>query len=127
MKKRNIVGENLKKMRLRMGLTQEEVALRSGLSQGYINQLENGKRMFTQKSLEQIAKGLNVALIDFFEGEKREEAGGVREEMVEYRGKKRPPSKREIIALLNELPPSLQEHYFTLLRLERDLWKRVNR
>ncbi|MDI6759174.1 MAG: helix-turn-helix transcriptional regulator, partial [Candidatus Omnitrophota bacterium] len=52
---RNIIGENIRKLRMQAGLTQEELALKSGLSQGYVNQLENGKRNYTQKSLELIA------------------------------------------------------------------------
>jgi len=122
MKRKNIVGENLRRIRLERGLTQEEVALRSGLSQGYINQLENGKRLYTQKSLELIAKGLNVPVIDFFKKEERESGEGVREEIPEY--KKKPYSPKEVLSLLNELPPRIREHYVTLLRLERDLWKR---
>lgn len=59
-KRKNLVGKNLRKIRMQMGHTQEEVALRSCLSQGYINQLESGKRMFTQKSLEKIAEALDV-------------------------------------------------------------------
>jgi transcriptional regulator with XRE-family HTH domain len=123
MSKKNIVGENLRKIRLQMGLTQEEVALRSGLSQSYINQLESGKRMFTQKSLEQIGKALNIPIIDFFR--KEEEVATVREESSEYKYKrKKRTSKREILELLNGLPPKLKEHYLTLLRLEKELWKK---
>ncbi|MDP2277243.1 MAG: helix-turn-helix transcriptional regulator, partial [Nitrospirota bacterium] len=55
---RNIIGENIRKLRMQTGLTQEELALKSGLSQGYVNQLENGKRKYTQKSLELIADAL---------------------------------------------------------------------
>ena len=43
MKKKNIVGDNIRMLRERVRLTQEELALKSGLSQGYINQLESGK------------------------------------------------------------------------------------
>jgi len=58
MKRKNIVGDNIRRLRSEAGITQEEVALRSGLSQGYINQLESGKRRFTQKSLELIAEAI---------------------------------------------------------------------
>ncbi len=123
MKRKNTVGENLRKIRTGMGLTQEEVALRSGLSQGYINQLESGKRMFTQKSLEQIAEALNVPLLNFFrKSEKKTE--GVREDVSGYNKRKKTFSKKEIFTLLNELPAQLREHYLTLLKLEKELWKR---
>lgn len=126
MQRKNIVGENLRKIRIRMGLTQEEVALRSGLSQGYINQLESGKRMFTQKSLEQISKALKIPIIDFFKfKEEKEKSVGVREEVPEYKyRRKKSFSKKEILALLNELPPQLRDHYLTLLKLEKELWKK---
>ena len=59
-KKKNIVGDNIRRLREKAGLTQEELALKSGLSQGYINQIESGKRRFTQKSLELIADALSI-------------------------------------------------------------------
>lgn len=127
MKRKNLVGENLKKIRIKMGLTQEEVALRSELSQGYINQLESGKRTFTQKSLEQIAKALKFPIIDFFK-EGKENSLGVHEEISEYKYKRKKSSPKkegkEILALINELPPQLREHYLTLLKLEKELWKK---
>jgi len=44
----NIVDQNIVRIRQERNLTQKEMALMSGLSQGYINQLESGKRNFTQ-------------------------------------------------------------------------------
>ena len=125
MQRKNIVGENLRKIRIEKGLTQEEVALRSGLSQGYINQLESGKRKFTQKSLEQIAKALDIPIIDFFKPGKEKLVEAVCEETSKYKYPlKKPFPKKEMLALLNELPPQLREHYLTLLKLEKELWKK---
>lgn len=121
MKRENMVGKNLKKIRADKEFTQEEVALRSGLSQGYINQLESGRRMFTQKSLEQIADALNVSIADFFR--KEGTTTGVSESNVEY-NRTKPPTKKEIFALLSSLPPILKEHYFSLLKLEKVLWEK---
>ncbi|HDH11379.1 MAG TPA: XRE family transcriptional regulator [Nitrospirae bacterium] len=122
MKRNNIVGNNLRKTRMKLGLTQEEVALRSGLSQGYINQLESGKRMFTQKSLEQIAEALGISIADFFQ--KKKKLTGIREDSIEY-NRKKPPSQKEIAALLSGLPPKLKEHYFSLLKLEKEMWGKL--
>lgn len=121
MKRENMVGKNLKKIRADKEFTQEEVALRSGLSQGYINQLESGRRMFTQKSLEQIADALDVSIADFFR--KEGTTTGVSESNVEY-NRTKPPTKKEIFALLSSLPPILKEHYFSLLKLEKVLWEK---
>ena len=121
MKRKNMVGENLKKIRTDKGLTQEEVALRSGLSQGYVNQLESGKRMYTQKSLEQIADALDISIADFFRED--ETNASVREYKSED-NRTKPPTNKEISALLNGLPPKLKEHYFSLLKLEKALWEK---
>ena len=72
MKTKNIVGQNIRQIRQERGLTQEELALMSGLSQGYINQLESGKRKFTQKTLSVIAKALELPLYMFFKEEEDE-------------------------------------------------------
>ncbi|GBE37837.1 MAG TPA: XRE family transcriptional regulator [Nitrospirae bacterium] len=123
MKRKNIVGKNLRNIRKKLGLTQEEVALRSGLSQGYINQLENGKRMFTQKSIEHITEALDIPVIEFF----REGTGGAElicEETADYKREKRTYSKKEILALLNDLPSGLRDHYIDLLKLEKKFWKK---
>jgi transcriptional regulator with XRE-family HTH domain len=118
MKKRNIVGENIRKLRLKAGLTQEELALKSGLSQGYINQLESGKRKYTQKSLEMVTDALSVPEAELF-AEEAKHAPMVSVKVERYMGRR--PDKKEFLALLNELPEHIVEHYLTLLKLEKKL------
>lgn len=121
MEKRNIVGSNIRRFRLDAGITQEELALISGLSQGYINQLENGRRNYTQKSLELIAHAMSIPLIEFFK-EKEEESkqvSFVAEKDDNYQ--KKSPNKREFFQLLSDLPEHIIDHYLTLLKLEREL------
>lgn len=104
------------------GITQEELALRSGLSQGYINQLECGKRNYTQKSLELIAKALSQPVINFL----KEDEGGadakVADKTVMY--KTRSAYKKDFLSVLNDLPETVISHYLTILKIERDLLKR---
>ncbi|MBI4379344.1 MAG: helix-turn-helix transcriptional regulator [Nitrospinae bacterium] len=120
MKDRNIVGNNIRRLRLKAGLTQEDIALESGLSQGYVNQVESGKLRFTQKSLELIADALSVPLSELFRDENYPLLPKVDEQIERY--KKRRPSKREFISLLKELPDHIVEHYLTLLKFEKELW-----
>ena len=115
---RNIIGENIRKLRMQTGLTQEELALKSGLSQGYVNQLENGKRKYTQKSLELIADALAIPVAEMFK-EEGEQIDVVSKEIARY--KKKRPDKKEFLALLNELPDHIVEHYLTLLKLEGEI------
>lgn len=124
MKKRNIVGDNIRRLRLDAGLTQEELALKCGLSQGYINQLESGKRRFTQKSLDMIADTLSVPLIELFREGEVQQVPAVSEDIKLYR--KRRFDKKEFLALLKELPEHITEHYFILLKLEREIWGKKN-
>ena len=121
-KKTNIVGDNIRKLRMKEGLTQEELALKSGLSQGYINQLENGRRRYTQKCLELIAKTLSVSMGELFAEEKSRRVSVVREGFDIYKIKH--PSKSGFIALINELPKHIVEHYFILMTLEKEIWRK---
>ncbi|MCR4320093.1 MAG: helix-turn-helix transcriptional regulator [Candidatus Brocadiaceae bacterium] len=121
MEKKNTVGNNIIKFRLKTGITQEELALRSGLSQGYINQLEHGKRNYTQKSLELIAGALSVPLIEFFK-EENEQVSAVAEDVGIY--KKKRSYKKELMPILNDLPEYIADHYLTLLKLELELMRK---
>lgn len=53
---------NLKKIRLEKGLTQKELAKKSGVSGSYISFLETGKRLPTIYILVVIAKTLDVKI-----------------------------------------------------------------
>lgn len=117
MEKKNVVGSNIRKFRLKAGITQEELALMSELSQGYINQLESGKRNYTQKSLGLIANALSIPIIEFFRED--EEIPLVSEKESTYLKKK--SYKKEFIQILNDLPEHIVEHYLTLLKLEKEV------
>jgi len=57
---RRLVGENVKRLRLAAGLTQEQFAERSGFSQQYISDLERGRRNPTVVSLYELAQALGA-------------------------------------------------------------------
>ncbi|HHT9113344.1 MAG: helix-turn-helix transcriptional regulator [Planctomycetes bacterium] len=117
MEKKNVVGSNIREFRLKAGITQEELALMSELSQGYINQLESGKRNYTQKSLGLIANALSIPIIEFFRED--EEIPLVSEKESSYLKKR--SYKKEFIQILNNLPEHIVEHYLTLLKLEKEV------
>ena len=112
----NVVGENIRKIRILSGITQEELALKCNLSQGYINQLEHGKRKYTQKSLELIVEALAVPVIELFSEEKTEH---ISEAVKPY--KTRRSDNKVLLSLLDDLPDHIVSHYLVLLRIERDL------
>lgn len=121
--KDNVVGNNVRRIRERLNITQEELALRCDLTQGYINFLESGKRGYTQNSLARIAKALGVHISQLFE--EKEARDYIAESPAHY-GKRR-LIYEEIIGLLEKLPETAVEHYRMLLTAEvrmRDRKKR---
>lgn len=65
---RKLVGRNVERLRRAQGITQEQLAERSGFSQQYISGLENGRRNPTVVTLYEIALALNSAPVDLLEG-----------------------------------------------------------
>lgn len=61
---RALVGENFARLRREKGLTQEEVAARSGFSQQYLSGLEKGKRNPTVITLFELAQAIGVSHLD---------------------------------------------------------------
>ena len=58
---RKLVGRNVARLRREKGLTQEEVAARSGFSQQYLSSLERGCRNPTVITLFELAQALEVS------------------------------------------------------------------
>ena len=61
---RRLVGQNVKRIRLKSGLTQEKFAEISGFSQQYLSSLENGRRNPTVVTLYELATALRVSHMD---------------------------------------------------------------
>ena len=122
----NVAGNNIKIFRENEGITQEELALKSGLSQGYINQLENGKRRYTQKTLELIADSLSIPIIEFFKEKDKSRTASTAKDIKILVDKKK-VYKRDFLLLLKGLPDNIIEHYMSLLRLEKELLKKTSK
>jgi transcriptional regulator with XRE-family HTH domain len=56
------VGANIKRLREAQGLSQEELAERSGVHRTYVSQIERAVKNATVVSLAKIAKGLGVPM-----------------------------------------------------------------
>jgi len=61
---RKLVGRNIARLRREKGLTQEEVAERSGFSQQYLSSLEQGRRNPTIITLYELAQALGVSHVE---------------------------------------------------------------
>jgi len=60
------LGEKVRKIRLERGLSQEKLALLSGLHRTYVGAVERGERNVTLKNVEKLAKTLDVTLEELF-------------------------------------------------------------
>lgn len=57
---RRLVGQNVRRLRLQTGMTQEQFAEASGFTQPYISDLERGRRNPTVVALYELASTLGV-------------------------------------------------------------------
>ena len=60
------VGRKIKQVRKEKNITQEDLALNSGLNRAYIGYIERGERNPSTDTLSKIAKSLKVPLKELF-------------------------------------------------------------
>lgn len=58
------VGKNVRRFRKAVGLTQEEVAFKVGISRAYMGYIEQGRNLPSMELLEKVARALKVNLRD---------------------------------------------------------------
>lgn len=54
------IAKKIRQLRLQQGYTQENLSLDSGLDKAYVGHIETGRKHPTLKTLEKIAKTLNI-------------------------------------------------------------------
>jgi len=59
-------GQNLKRLRLEKGISQESLALSADLDRTYIPSIEKGERNVSITVVEKLANALNVGIMEFF-------------------------------------------------------------
>ena len=67
------VGERIKKRRLELGWTQDQLCQKAGISKGFLSDLENDKRSVSATNLLDIARSLSVSLDFLMPGKASEE------------------------------------------------------
>ena len=66
MKLRRTVARNLRRLRQKHGLSQEELADRAALNRNYVGMIEREENAPTVDALEQIAKALDINAVELF-------------------------------------------------------------
>lgn len=59
-----VFSENLKRIRLLSGISQEQLAERAGLDRTYVSSVERGKRNISLNNIFKLAEALNVTPAD---------------------------------------------------------------
>ena len=59
-------GDKVRKERMKLGLSQEELATKAGVHRTYIGMIERAEKNITLGNIEKVAKALNLKLSDFF-------------------------------------------------------------
>ena len=62
------LGERIKELRKKTGLSQEKFALKIDMDRTYFATVELGKRNISLQNIENIAKGLNITISELFDG-----------------------------------------------------------
>lgn len=60
------IGTRLRKIRMSKGITQEDLAYEANIDYSFYNQIENGKRNISVKTLTKICRVLKVNVKDIF-------------------------------------------------------------
>ena len=61
------VGDNVKRLRREQGLSQEELAHRSGIHRTFVSQIERAVKNVTLVTIDKVAQGLGVPLTKLVE------------------------------------------------------------
>jgi|TARA_B100001964_G_scaffold240081_1_gene309091 transcriptional regulator with XRE-family HTH domain len=64
---KKLFGNKVKQFRLELGISQEELAFRSGLHRTYISDLERGNRNVSLETIQKIANALNISIDKLFD------------------------------------------------------------
>lgn len=59
-------GKKVRQERMKLGISQEELAGRAGVHRTYIGMLERAEKNITLENIEKICKALNLSIGDFF-------------------------------------------------------------
>ena len=61
-------GKKVREERARLGLSQEELASRTGVHRTYIGMIERAEKNITLENIEKVSKALKISISDFFKG-----------------------------------------------------------
>ncbi|HEY0212969.1 MAG TPA: cupin domain-containing protein [Paenirhodobacter sp.] len=82
------IGERLRELRTRRGLTIAELAVAAGLSSGIISQIERGKANPSIRTLQRLRAALGVNLWEFLDSSDTVQAGPRKDDFIRHSGER---------------------------------------
>jgi len=64
----SVIGTNVRKLRNKKKLSQEELAFNAEIDRSYLSEIENGHKNLSVEMLDQIAGALDVKISELFRG-----------------------------------------------------------
>jgi len=96
------LGKRVQRLRQKVGLSQEQLAERAGISPKNISELENGRGNPTLSSLEGLARALSISMAELFD--------------LEHERSSPEEIRRELQSLINEVSDEDRKIFYRLLR-----------
>lgn len=59
-------GQNIKQIRMRMNMSQSELAIKMEISQSYLSDIESGRKNLSIKTVKKLADSLGLSVTDLF-------------------------------------------------------------
>lgn len=79
------IGDRLKRLRIEAGLSQRELAKRSGVDREHINQIEHNRtKSMTLRTAEKLAHGMGITPCRFFDEDHEEVTEGIKQRIIEH-------------------------------------------
>ncbi len=66
----SVIAKNVRKLRAKKGLTQEELAFQAEIDRSYLSEIESGNKNISVIMLDRIASALEVKIVALFKGYK---------------------------------------------------------
>ena len=98
-----IVGQRIQNLRIKQGLSQEDLALKAGVSTSHIGKLERGERNATIESLAKVIEALSVTFVDIFRFSNNDNY--ILNDIIDKLSKRSIKDQEIILKLIDVLPP----------------------
>jgi transcriptional regulator with XRE-family HTH domain len=110
------LGERIKQIRSKLGITLEEASQRTGLARSTLSKIENEQISPTFQAMQKLASGLDINMPQLFEPPVKKQASGRRDITLRSQGKPHPTPTYEHELLATQLSNKRMMPFKSLIR-----------